>query len=153
MNIYHYFAQVSDYGYSTSLTPEESAAAFALILFLGVFVLFFAAALYVFIAICLQQIFKKAGVENTWAAWVPFYSHWKLLEIGGQPGYWAVLALIPLVGIASVVLTFIAQHRIGKSFGKGGEFVLFAIFLPYVWFPWLAFDKSTWHGAPATASK
>lgn len=148
MNIYHYFAQASDYSYATRLSPEDSAALLGVVLVVMAFAFLFVAAMYVFIAICLQRIFKKAGVENTWAAWVPFYSHWKLLEVGGQPGYWAVLALIPLVGIASAVFTFISQYNIGKSLGKGGEFVLFAIFLPYVWFPWLAFDKSTWHGAP-----
>lgn len=153
MNISNYFAQASEYGYSTSLTPAEGAAAFAIIMVIGAFALLFAAAAYIFIAICMVKIFKKAGTDNTWAAWVPFYNHWKLLEIGGQPGYWAVLAIIPLVGIASVVFTFIAQYNIGKSLGKGGEFVLWAIFLPYVWFPWLAFDKSTWHGAPAPTSR
>lgn len=95
-------------------------------------------------------IFKKAGVKP-WIAWVPFYNTWKLLEIGGQQGYWAILTLVPIVNIASSVFIFIAQYHIGKKLGKDGTFVLWAIFLPLVWFIWLAIDKSKWHDNAATA--
>ena len=74
-----------------------------------------------------------------------------MLEIGGQPGFWAVLSIIPVVNIVGAVFLYIAMFHIGKKLGKGGEFVLWAIFLPYVWYPWLAFDKSVWNDTASTA--
>lgn len=127
---------------------NAAAAAVGVAFFFMAFL--FGIAVYVFISICLMRIFKKAGVPQ-WAAWVPFYNHWKLLEIGGQQGFWAVLAILPVVNIVSAVFIYIAQYHIAKKLGKGGEFVLWAIFLPYVWYPWLAFDKSTWNDKASTA--
>ena len=122
----------------------------AVIMFIWFFMLIFIAATYVIVAVSLMKIFKKAGVPS-WAAWVPFYNSWKLLEIGGQQGFWAVLAIIPIVNIASSIFILIAQYHIGKKLGKGSEFVLWAIFVPIVWFIWLAFDKSTWDDKASTA--
>ena len=119
-------------------------AAGAILTFL-VFALLVAAAFYVVSALLLGRIFKKAGIES-WKAWVPVYNGWTLLEMGGQQGFWAVLALIPGVNIVSAVFMYIAMYHIGLKFGKEGAFVLLAIFLPLVWFIWLAVDDSTWNG-------
>jgi len=121
----------------------------------GVFIFFFIVfiATYAISALLLGRIFKKAGIES-WIAWVPFYNTWKTLQIGGQKGYWAVLALIPIVQYVSIVFMFIAYYNIGLKLGKSGAFVLWSIFVPIVWIIWLAVDKSTWNsalGAPSTA--
>lgn len=107
------------------------------------FMFFVALVSYVIYAFLLSRVFKKAGVPQ-WAAWVPVYNSWKLLELGGQQGFWAVLALIPLVNIASAVFMYIAMYHIGKKLGKEDWFVLLAIFLPIVWLVWLGFDESKW---------
>lgn len=101
---------------------------------------------YVLSAIFLGMIFKKAG-QPMWKAWVPIYNSWTLLQLGGQNGIWAVLALIPIVNIVSAIFMYIAMYYIGKNLGKSGTFVLWAIFLPIVWLIWLAVDTSTWKGA------
>jgi hypothetical protein len=145
------FAQTADY-YSSYYTTGDStasgaAAATAAAAFLATFMffMFFIVIIaYVLTAIFLMRIFAKAGVP-AWIAWVPFYNTWKLLELGGQQGFWAILAIIPGVNIASQIFIYIAQYHIGKKFGKSGEFVLWAIFLPIVWFIWLAFDQSKWN--------
>lgn len=136
---------------SSSVDPAAAAAA-AIVLFLFSFVLF--AVLYIVFAIFLGKIFKKAG-QPSWIAWVPIYNSWKLLEIGGQQGFWAILALIPVVNIVAAVFMYIAMYNIGLKLGKEGIFVLLAIFLPVVWLIWLAVDKSTWDdskGAPSLAA-
>lgn len=148
MNYSHLLTQVAQS--NTELDPATAAALTMFVIFFFFVGVFIGIALYVFIAVCLMKIFKKAGVQE-WAAWVPFYNHWKLLEIGGQKGFWAVLTIIPLVNIVASVFLFIAQYHIGKKLNKGGEFVLWAIFLPYVWYPWLAFDKSHWKDNRSTA--
>jgi hypothetical protein len=92
------------------------------------------------------MIFKKAG-QPSWVAWVPVYNSWKMLELGGQPGWWALLAFVPVVNIVAVVFLYMAMYQIGLNFGKSGAFVLLAIFLPLIWMIWLAVDKTAvWKG-------
>jgi hypothetical protein len=147
LNLAQYYNNFQ-YTYPTSLSNESASVAIGLTFVL--FIIVFAISLYVVYAIFLGKIFKKAGVP-AWAAWVPFYNNWKLLEIGGQQGFWAVLAIIPIVNYVSAVFMFIAMYHVGKKLGKEGAFVLFAIFLPLVWIIWLAVDKSKWNDAASTA--
>ena len=158
MGILSTFAQ-ADYYYNdptyyspTTYSSGDVASAVA-VLILSLVFFFFAIALYVVVALCLMRIFKKAGVKS-WAAWVPFYNNWKLLEIGGQQGFWAVLAIIPVVNIVSVVFMYIAMYNIGLKLGKDGAYVLLAIFLSPIWFILMAIDKHPWNdslGAPSLA--
>ena len=99
----------------------------------------------------LGRIFKKASIAS-WTAWVPSYNTWKLLEMGGQPGFWAILAIFPIINLASAVFIFFAIFNIGLKLGKSASFVLFAIFLPIIWLIWLAVDSSTWDNAVGTPS-
>ena len=151
----HALSQLAQtYYYTTyptqTVTPADSAAAaaFGFVFFLSVLLL--VAAVYVVYAIFTGRIFKKAGVP-AWIAWVPFYNNWKLLEIGGQQGFWSVLAIIPIVNYVSAVFMYIAMYHIGKKLGKDGTFVLLAIFLPIVWFVWLGVDKSKWNDKASSA--
>ena len=146
MDSYNY-----DYTYHTSAGTGDTAAAVAV--FMGFLFFFFIFALisYVVTAWLLGRIFKKAGVEQ-WVVWVPVYNTWKLLEIGGQQGFWAVLSLVPIVNIVSAVFMYIAMYHIGKKLGKEDWFIVIAIFLPLVWLIWLAFDDSKWAGAKVAAS-
>ncbi len=125
----------------TSSIDPAAAAAIVGVVFLFLFVFFII--VYAVNAFLMSRIFKKAGVEQ-WIAWVPFYNAWKTLELGGQQGFWAVLAIIPFVNIVSAIFMYIAMFHIGKKLGKEDWFVLLAIFLPIVWMIWLAFDDSKW---------
>jgi len=154
MNILSQLAQ-STYEYTSPTTSSGADGAAALLLVTGFMFFYFLAliATYVISSLALGRIFKKAGVAS-WIAWVPFYNTWKILEIGGQQGFWAVLAIIPVVNIVSAVFTIIAMYNIGLKLGKSGAFVLLAIFLPIVWVIWLAVDTSAWNdslGAPSVA--
>jgi magnesium-transporting ATPase (P-type) len=157
MNVLSTLAQATyDYNYSggyssSSYDNTDPATTAAIVLFSLGFAFIVIAIAYVITSFLLMRIFKKAGVES-WKAWVPVYNNWVMLELGGQQGFWAVLAFIPIVNIASVVFMLIAQYHIGLRLGKEGVFVLWAIFIPIVWFIWLAFDDSKWDGKkhPAT---
>lgn len=144
----------SDYNYNTdySYTPDQAAAAAVIGGMFLLFMLFTAVIAYVVHAFLLGRIFKKAGVDQ-WVAWVPFYNMWKLLELGGQQGFWAVLAIIPFVNIVSAIFMYIAMYHVGLKLQKEGWFVLLAIFIPTVWMIWLAFDDSKWQGAKAAPAK
>lgn len=106
---------------------------------------------YAVVAFFLSRIFKKAGVAG-WKAWVPVYSLWITYEIGGQPGWWAIILLLPVVSIVAVVFLYIAMYDIGLKLGKSGTFVLWAIFLPLVWYIWLALDPSRWNPVAGAVS-
>jgi hypothetical protein len=152
MNITALFGQAYYDPYYTSTTSGNEALQAGALLSLSLFIFLVAIAVYVVQALLLSRIFSKAGVE-TWKAWVPIYSNWVMLELGGQQGFWAVLMLVPVVNIVSAVFMFIAMYYIGLKLGKQGAFVLLAIFLPAVWLVWLAVDNSTWEGRPAKKSR
>ena len=144
-HIGHLFGNTSYDSYSVDMS---NTAAYAV---LGGLLLFMAIILviaYVVLAFLLSRIFKKAGVEG-WKAWVPIYNTWITYELGGQKGWWALIMLVPVVNLVASVFLYIAMHQIGRNFGKDDTFVLWAIFLPIVWYVWLAFDQSTWKAAPA----
>lgn len=155
MNVLSQFAQsadyYTDYNFESNYSSEDAAAAVILGGMFLIFALMLAAVGYALYAFFLGRIFKKAGIDQ-WVAWVPFYNSWKMLEIGGQQGFWAVLTIIPFVNIVSAVFMYIAMYNIGLKLQKEGWFVVLAIFLPAVWVIWLAFDSSKWDeskGAPS----
>lgn len=139
------FAQ--SYEYESSMNQmsgpdsEVSMIVFASMLF---FIFIISIVSYVVFALLLGRIFKKAGVPQ-WIAWVPFYNSWKTLELGGQQGFWAVLAIIPVVNIVAAIFLYIAMYHIGLKLQKEGWFILLAIFVPVVWYAWLALDSSKWN--------
>ncbi len=144
-----------DYNYTYDTVNEDvvtNAAGAAILGGVFLFLVLFAIAAYAVGAYLLGRVFKKAGVPQ-WAAWVPVYNSWKLLEMGGQQGFWAVLALIPFVNIISAIFIYISMYEIGKKLGKEGWFVLLAIFIPVVWMIWLGFDDSKWPGNKKAVEK
>ena len=97
-----------------------------------VFILVVFAAFYVIMALALSRLFKKVGIEP-WIAWVPIYSTWKWLELGGFAGWISLISLIPYGGIVSAVFLYIGMYRTGIAFRKEGTWVVLGIFLPFVW--------------------
>lgn len=137
----------TDYYYQTpTTTAADPAVTAAIVASVLVFSLIFFVIAYAIGAFLLGRVFKKAGTPE-WIAWVPIYNSWKLLELGGQQGFWAVLALIPFVNFVSLIFIYIAMYNIGKTLGKEDWFVLLAIFVPIVWMIWLGFDDSKWPAA------
>lgn len=137
-----------NYDYSFESAPPDATTAVATAVIVGMLLFFlfiFIIVAYAVTAFLLGRIFKKAGIQQ-WAAWVPVYNIWKTLELGGQPGFWAILSLLPFVNIVAWIFIYIAMYHIGKKLNKDDWFVILAIFLPIVWLLWLAFDDSKWHG-------
>ena len=87
---------------------------------------------YVLTGFALSSLFRKVGVAP-WSAWVPYYNYWKLLEVGGQPGWYVLLVLVPFGSYAFLVFHIIGMYRIGTAFGKDGAFTVLGVFLPWVW--------------------
>lgn len=143
-------AQVSssyDYDYSYSTTPADGAAAAAVGLGMLMFIFVFVLVAYLFFAFCMYKVFKKAGRQDAWAAFVPIYNTYVMFEIAGRPGWWAFLGFIPIVGgVAALVTAIIGTLDLVKSFGKSGGYAALLILVPIVGWPMLAFGDATYKG-------
>ncbi|MCK5565407.1 MAG: hypothetical protein KAJ07_09190 [Planctomycetes bacterium] len=100
-------------------------------------------ALLIFRIIVLYKIFDKAG-EPGWAVFVPFYGDWVYACVADQPG-WVGLAPsfiggIPGVGpFATIGIWLYLTFNVGIALGRGVAFSLGLCFLPFIFFPILAF--------------
>lgn len=99
-------------------------------------------AVIVFYIVSMWRVFEKAG-QPGWAAIIPFYNIYILLKVAGQPGWWLILYFIPLVNI---VIEIIVQVGVATKFGKGGGFAVGLIFLPFIFYPILAFGDARYQG-------
>jgi hypothetical protein len=65
---------------------------------------------YVYHALTVMFIFKKAGLK-AWPAWVPIFNVWRLLQLGGQKGWWVLVGLIPIVGTIPYLVVPASGHE------------------------------------------
>ena len=123
---------------STSSPAAGIAATGMLVVWLAVVALMIAA---------LWKVFVKAG-EPGWAALIPIYNIVVMLKIAGKPAWWVLLMFIPFVNIIVMIIAFIA---FAQAFGKGTGFALGLVFLPFIFFPLLAWGDSRRQAVPLTA--
>lgn len=95
---------------------------------------------------CFWSIFTKAG-EPGWACLIPIYNAIVILKIAGKPAWWFLLYLIPLV---NVVIAVIVKLEIAKRFGKGTGFAVGMIFLPFIFYPILAWGSARYTPPPVS---
>ena len=104
-------------------------------------------AIIVLMIAALWKVFEKAG-EPGWAAIVPIYNFYILLKVAGRPGWWLLLYLIPFVNF---IISIIVSIDVAKRFGKGTGFALGLVFLPFIFYPMLAWGDASYTAAPAMA--
>ena len=92
----------------------------------------------IFFIVCMWNIFEKAG-QPGWACIIPFYSTIIELRIVNKPWWWLLLGMIPYVGLIWAIWTL---NLLCKSFGKSTGFTIGCLFLPFIFFPILAFSKN-----------
>ncbi len=110
----------------------------AMVLLLGIVIVFIAA---------LWRVFSKAG-EPGWAALIPLYNTYILLKIGGKPGWWLLLFLVPLVNI---VMFFLLSIAVAKAFGRSAAFgVVLLCLLGGIGYLILGFGSSQYQRQPAS---
>jgi hypothetical protein len=107
--------------------------------FLG-FGMLFLVALCLLIVVSQWKIYKKAG-QPGWASIVPIYNYVVMLQIIKKPLWWIVLFFIPFV---NAVMAIVLVYNIAKVFGKGIGFTLGMIFLPFIFYPILAFGDAVY---------
>lgn len=89
------------------------------------------------------KLFEKAGKPG-WAAIIPIYNLWIIIEICGKPWWW--LLVILLVPIVNIVLAIMLLAEFVKKFGQPGWHALLLIFVGFVYAPWLGFGPATYRG-------
>ena len=125
--------------------------------------------LWLFIKICQWIIFQKAK-QAGWKSLIPIYDTFVMLRIIQRPQWWGYLivgiSIIQVVlstmldggnsdstslQIMSSIATLVAfifsvriTHGLSRSFGHGVGFTLGLLFLPYIFYPILAFGSSTY---------
>ncbi len=74
---------------------------------------------YIFNSFCLQKMFDKLKVSDSWMAWVPIAHAVKTFQAGDKNPWLLLLILIPIVGpIAFIVFYVMAFMNIAKKLGK-----------------------------------
>jgi hypothetical protein len=141
----------NSYGY-----PNDAAGGGAAAALFGAF--FFVWSLMV-IAILIVVIagmwktFTKAGRPG-WAAIIPIYNWYVLLEIVGRPTWWLAFLLLPFIpvigSLALLVVAFIVYWDLAKSFGKDVGFAIGLTLLSFIFFPILGFGSAQYIGPMAS---
>jgi multisubunit Na+/H+ antiporter MnhG subunit len=100
----------------------------------------------------LWRVFTKAGKPG-WAAIVPIYNWYVLLQIVGRPAWWTwgiVAAFVPFIGwIPALILSIIVTHDLAKSFGKDIAWTIFLILLSPIAYLMLGFGNAQYQGPAA----
>jgi Family of unknown function (DUF5684) len=102
--------------------------------------------LYVVFALPMWAVFKKAGSDMAWGAFVPILNLYVLLKIVGRPGWWLLLFLIPIV---NVIILIVVYYDLSKSFGHGGGFTVGLIILSWIFLAILGWGSSRYQGPAA----
>ena len=88
-------------------------------------------------------VFRKAG-QPGWLAIIPIANTFVMCKVGQKPGWWFVLFIIPIVNIVIAILVY---DGVAKGFGKSSGFTVGLIFLPFIFFPILAFGSARYIGS------
>lgn len=105
----------------------------------GIFMLVFLV-IVILIIVSVWKVYTKAGKPG-WASIIPIYNVVVLLEITKKPVWWVILMFIPIVNIVVGIMIY---YALAQSFGKGTGFTIGLFVLPFIFYPILAFGKSTY---------
>jgi hypothetical protein len=123
--------------------PNQGADAAAGAAMICMFVLYFA--IIAVLVISMWKIFVKAGKPG-WAALIPFYNMYVLVEIVEKPIFYFILLFVPCVNIVISIMIYVA---LAEKFGYGAGFAVGLILLPFIFFPILGFGSAQYQGTSA----
>ncbi|SDI22088.1 DUF5684 domain-containing protein [Chryseobacterium jejuense] len=109
---------------------------------LGIGTMFMSLLVYLFYGYCMFKIFKKAGREDAWAAFVPIYNAIVMLDIVKKPIWWIILFLIPFVNLYAA---WVVNERLAKGFAKETPlYTILLFFFGFIFIPVLGLGSDTY---------
>ena len=114
-------------------------------LLLGGGMMVFMFVVFLFFAACGWKIYAKAGKPG-WAALVPIYNQWVMMEIVGFPGIYMLAFFVPFI---NMLFGLFCVYRLAKVFGKDMGYTIGLILLSPIFYPLLAFGDSEYLGPEA----
>lgn len=90
----------------------------------------------VFFIAAFWRVFEKAGERGIYSI-IPIYNIYKLHQIVGQPGWWVILDVIPLVGFITQCLM---NKKLAEKFQAPQLIMVVVILLPPIGYAILAFS-------------
>lgn len=114
---------------------------------IGLFGALIYVAIIVLMIVSMWKIFVKAGRPG-WAAIVPIYNTLVQLQIIGKPWWWLLMFLVPVANLIFAILMIV---ELAKVFGKSGGYAVGLLFLPFIFYPMLAFGEATYTDPDAPA--
>jgi len=97
-------------------------------------------ALMVLMLISMWKIFVKAGREG-WESLVPILSLVRIIQIAKMPMWSLIICFIPYV---NAIFGFWFVYALAKSFNKSVGYSLGLLFLPFIFYPHLAFSNASY---------
>jgi hypothetical protein len=92
------------------------------------------------------KLYEKAGKPG-WAAIIPVYNLYILIKIVEKPDWWIALCFVPIANLVVFVILYI---ELAKKFGKSAGYGLGMVVLPFIFIPMLAFSDATYQGTTNT---
>lgn len=90
--------------------------------------------------------FQKAG-QPGWAAIVPIYNVYVLMQVAGRPAWWLLLFFIPFVNI---IVSLVVSVDVARAFGKSDAFGVIGLWLfSVIGYLMLGFGSDTYKGSTA----
>jgi hypothetical protein len=90
----------------------------------------------------MAKVYKKAN-RSAISAWIPIYNTLVLLEMVNMSKATFLVLLIPIINIFMYYRMYVL---LAESFRKSKKFALGLLFLPFIFFPILAFSKDEYIG-------
>lgn len=95
------------------------------------------------------KTFEKAGKPG-WAAIIPIYNVYIMIEIVGKPTIWLLWCLLPCVNLIFYIWL---KNLISKSFGKDEGFTVGLVLLGFIFWPILGFGSAKYLGPSAAEAQ
>jgi hypothetical protein len=93
------------------------------------------------------KIFSKM-TQPGWYGIIPIFNYCVIAKKSGKDWWWGLLTVVPCV---QIIFQIILLNELSKLFGKGVGYTLGLIFLPFIFFPMLAFGSAEYQGPDGKA--
>ncbi|WP_343531105.1 DUF5684 domain-containing protein [Pedobacter sp.] len=130
-------------------SSDYSSEGIGILAGIGVTFIFIALIIHVIIIAGMWKTFEKAGKPG-WAAIIPIYNTYIMIEIVGKPTIWLLWCILPCVNIIFLIWL---TNLMSKSFGKDEGFTVGLILLSFIFWPILGFGSAKYIGPSAAEAQ